>query len=70
MFLEGERWYVVAEILFIISCMTQCASGLVVTAHSIDGILARFVEKKLIIKNVYKLSLFPASYSEEHTDCK
>jgi hypothetical protein len=39
--LGGENWYVVAEVLFVVSCMIQCSTGIVQCAHSLDGIIAR-----------------------------
>lgn len=39
----GEDWYVVAETLFIMSCMVQACAAIVETAQSLDGFLASFV---------------------------
>jgi amino acid permease len=39
----GPKWYMLAESLFFMSCMSQACASLVVTAHTLDGFLASFV---------------------------
>ena len=50
----GEDWYVVAETLFIMSCMVQACAAIVETAQSLDGFLASFVLGK-----TWALQIFP-----------
>ena len=40
--LGGETWYVAAEVMFVVSCMIQCSTGIVQCAHTLDGIIARY----------------------------
>ena len=45
--LGGEVWYVAAEVLFILSCMVQCCSGIVEIAHSLDAVIARYITSSM-----------------------
>eukprot|EP01041_Mallomonas_annulata_P012983 gene12983-27402_t len=51
----GGRWYMVAEALFLSSCMIQACAGLVETAHALDGFLASF-----LINKTYALQIMPS----------
>jgi amino acid permease len=63
----GEDWYVIAETLFILSCMVQACAALVETAQSLDGFLASFVLGK-----TWALQIFPGPALLEWSpeDCK
>ena len=63
----GEDWYVVAETLFIMSCMVQACAAIVETAQSLDGFLASFVLGK-----TWALQIFPEPAILEWSprDCK
>lgn len=39
----GQRWYIVVETLFLISCAVQACAGIVESAQSLDGFIASFV---------------------------
>lgn len=39
----GERWYILAETFFLISCLVQACAAIVETAQSLDGFIASFV---------------------------
>jgi hypothetical protein len=39
----GERWYILAESFFLVSCLVQACAAIVETAQSLDGFIASFV---------------------------
>ena len=39
----GERWYILAETFFLVSCLVQACAAIVETAQSLDGFIASFV---------------------------
>ena len=53
--LGDELWYILAEMLFLASCMVQCFSGIVEVAHTIDAVLA-----SSILGKTYALQLYPS----------
>ena len=65
--LGGEMWFILAEMLFLASCMVQCFSGIVEVAHTIDAVLA-----SSIIGKTYALQLYPSidllSWSDKSCD--
>lgn len=50
----GGRWYLLAEGLFLLSCMIQAFAGLIETAHAMDGFLAYF-----LLGRTFALQLLP-----------
>jgi hypothetical protein len=50
----GEDWYVVAETLFLISCVVQASAGIVETAQSLDGFIASF-----LLGKTYAIEFYP-----------
>ena len=53
--LGGHWWSVLAESLFILSCMVQCFSGIVEVAHSLDTIIA-----SSLLGETYAIQLYPS----------
>jgi hypothetical protein len=50
----GKKWYIVAEIFFLLACMVQVITGLVETAQSLDGFIDSY-----LLGETYALSIYP-----------
>ena len=50
----GDHWYLVAESLFCLSCLSQALASIVVTSHTLDGFLASF-----LFRQTYALQILP-----------
>jgi hypothetical protein len=55
--LHVDGWYLLAESLFLISCMVQACAAIVETAQSLDGFIASF-----ILDETYAIELLPLSF--------
>ena len=63
----GEDWYVIAETLFVMSCMVQACAAIVETAQSLDGFLASFVIGKTWAVQILP---FPALIEWSPAECQ
>lgn len=50
----GKKWYIFAELFFLLACMVQVITGLVETAQSLDGFIDSY-----LLGETYALSVYP-----------